>query len=414
MIITRLFIDNLYGFQDFELDLTYPRKNSKFLIEFEYLEEVPQFKFKRVCILMGTNASGKTSLGRVLWNIQTMLNTKTYTINESLASKTIALKISEQLLEAISNKESMAKVELEFLEPPFKVLQHLYIEFDKNGLIVSAKHTEIELKSNDTNLSVKKRLDIQKQKSIQLANHTSIVEITRRLLSFKESVSFKESGYYYVFAENHNTADDFPISLTLKNNLHKIFLVLKTFDPTITDVRPLLTEMENGESIAEGYTVFFENRDSVKVTDNGETFTAKGKNRFSKGTYDVLSITDFLSYILEPKLDEWSITYFLDEKLASSHSELEISILNLIIQKLNKYSQFFYTTHNYDVLDLNLPAHSFAFLHKEFGYCSVEQPEKLGFSKNDRNLKGYVRNNYFRTVPSTNHLDNLMWESDDE
>ena len=142
MIITRLFIDNLYGFQDFELDLTYPRKNSNSLIKFEYLKEVPRFKFKRVCILMGTNASGKTSLGRVLWNIQTMLNTKTYTINESPASKTIALKISEQLLEAISNKKSMAKIELEFLEPPFKVLQHLYIELIKNGLIVSAKHTE--------------------------------------------------------------------------------------------------------------------------------------------------------------------------------------------------------------------------------------------------------------------------------
>ena len=49
MIITRLFIDNLYGFQDFELDLTYPRKNSNSLIKFEYLKEVPRFKFKRVC-----------------------------------------------------------------------------------------------------------------------------------------------------------------------------------------------------------------------------------------------------------------------------------------------------------------------------------------------------------------------------
>ncbi|MGK8253420.1 hypothetical protein [Moraxella lacunata] len=120
-----------------------------------------------------------------------------------------------------------------------------------------------------------------------------------------------------------------------------------------------------------------------------------------------MSVADFILSVI--KNDFYSSIYFLDEKLSSSHSELEITILNLIIQKLNRYSQFFYTTHNYDVLDLNLPSHSFVFLHKEYGYCMAEQPEKLGFSKNDRTLKGYVRNNYFKTIPSTQFLDELIW-----
>lgn len=380
MIITRLYIDNLYGFQDFELDLTYPRKQPQSLLDYEYLEDVPKFKFKRVCILMGTNASGKTSLGKVLWRIQ-------HAINHADTS----ISLSANFYDAICNKEAVTQITMEFVIPKASTFHYINIKFKQNQ-IIDFQSSKINLKQNDTNYTAQTRLKKQ-------INEDSL------FFNFDNELF---SSFYYAFAENHN--NDITIGKNLKSeNLNNLLCILQTFDSSITDVRPLQTEKKDGETIFEGYTVFFENGDSVKVTDDGETFTKKGKNRFSKGTYDILSVADFILSIIRSSNTSKSFTYFLDEKLASSHSELEIAILNLIIQKLNKYSQFFYTTHNYDVLDLNLPAHSFAFLHKELGYCSVEHPEKLGFSKNDRKLKGYVRNNYFRTVPSTHLLDDLMW-----
>lgn len=385
MIITRLKIDNLYGFQDFELDLTYPRKHSQSFVDYEYLEDVPSFKFKRVCILMGTNASGKTSLGKVICGIQLLINKYFWLL-------------PSQLFDAICDKAKPAKITLEFVLPDLNILQYIYVEFTGKE-IISKKVVQITLNPDDTNLTAQKRLEKQKNNVSESENNLN--------------ESFNPFYFYYVFAENHS--NDFGLGATLNtDNLNKLLPILQTFDPSISEIGAIETKKGDGEIIFEGYTVFFENGDSVKVTDNGETFTQKGKNRFSKGTYDVLSVADFILQILKNTNTNKSMTYFLDEKLASSHSELEMTILNLIIQKLNKHSQFFYTTHNYDVLDLNLPAHSFVFLHKENGYCQAEQPEKLGFSKNDRKLKGYVRNNYFRTVPSTHLLDELMWGEDDE
>lgn len=391
MIITRLCVDNLYGFQNFELDLTYPRKNKQSLLEFEYLQNVPAFKFKQVCILMGTNASGKTSLGKILWGIQLMLNKNIFPV-------------SDILYDAVCDDNKPAQVGIEFVLLDSDEYIHFFVEFLKNGKITNIEYSSIQLNKNDSNITAKNRLEEQKKKdklSRDLFNPIES-EIDKIISQYKDSWS----GYYYVFAENHNNEVN-PIRLSKESDFDILLKILQSFDNSIVDIAPLKTERKNEKDIIEGYTVFFENGDTVKVTDNGETFTKKGKNRFSKGTYDVLSVADFILSVI--KDDSHSVTYFLDEKLSSSHSELEITILNLIIQKLNKHSQFFYTTHNYDVLDLNLPSHSFAFLHKEYGYCAVEQPEKLGFSKNDRTLKGYVRNNYFKTVPTTHLLDDLMW-----
>lgn len=393
MIITHLYLDNLYGFQDFELDLTYPRKNKQSLLDFEYLENVPTFKFKRVCILMGTNASGKTSLGRVLFAIQIMLSLRG------------TFSVPFFLCEAVCDASRSGRLTFECVSPHSGDFMHFSLEFLKNGKITFIEHSVITLNKNDSNITAKNRLDKQKEKdrlSKDLFN--PIDSEINKIINYNKD---RYIAFYYIFAENHNN-DINKIRLTNDGDFNILLDILKSFDNSIVDIAPLKTERKNEQDIIEGYTVFFENGDTVKVTDNGETFTEKGKNRFSKGTYDVLSVADFILSII--KNSDASSTYFLDEKLSSSHSELEITILNLIIQKLNKNSQFFYTTHNYDVLDLSLPSHSFVFLHKEYGYCSAEQPEKLGFSKNDRTLKGYVRNNYFKTVPSTHLLDDLIWE----
>ncbi|HIW06661.1 MAG TPA: hypothetical protein H9889_04980, partial [Candidatus Ignatzschineria merdigallinarum] len=67
MIFTKIHAKNLYCFENTELDLTYPRKIVDSLIDYEYLDErAPNFRFKRLCIISGANASGKSSFGKVI------------------------------------------------------------------------------------------------------------------------------------------------------------------------------------------------------------------------------------------------------------------------------------------------------------------------------------------------------------
>ncbi|OLV31183.1 hypothetical protein BS571_17115, partial [Acinetobacter baumannii] len=76
MIITKLYVDNWYSFVDCELDLTYSRKISDSTISYEYLPNFENIRYKRVVILTGANATGKTSLAKILVAIRSFINNK--------------------------------------------------------------------------------------------------------------------------------------------------------------------------------------------------------------------------------------------------------------------------------------------------------------------------------------------------
>ena len=78
-----------------------------------------------------------------------------------------------------------------------------------------------------------------------------------------------------------------------------------------------------------------------------------------------------------------------------------------MIESLPRNSQLFYTTHNYDILEMNLPSHSYTFLKKD-GYSEFIHPEKLGYNKNDRGLLSYVKNDVFGTRPNLDSIYNLL------
>ena len=66
MIIMDVKVDNLYAFKNFHINMSYPKKIVDSTIENEYLEDRPNFRYKKVNIIMGGNATGKTSLGKLL------------------------------------------------------------------------------------------------------------------------------------------------------------------------------------------------------------------------------------------------------------------------------------------------------------------------------------------------------------
>ena len=75
MIILNLELKGIYGCDEFSINFTYPKKLVKSIVGDEHLEGRERFRYKKINILMGTNATGKTSLGRSLLKIFNFINT---------------------------------------------------------------------------------------------------------------------------------------------------------------------------------------------------------------------------------------------------------------------------------------------------------------------------------------------------
>lgn len=387
MIFTYLFIDNVFNFSEASLDLSLKRKVSYSAIEDEVLINRPNFRYKRVCILSGANASGKTSLGKVMHFVQLF-------IREPLSN----------FKKIINDKSRDAIIEAEFVIPNDKIptIHRLKIIHKVNVEKPIFEYVHIPIGINDSSAIARKKLlayrDDRTKKNVRNAcylanNETALSKDIDELRMLHE----KTVGWYYSFS--HNT-------LSEKVNINSEFLnknilksILSTFDTSIEDVTESRDEKE-----LNGYSIKFKNKDSVLIDKNGDTTNTE---RLSRGTYDAIQVADFVAWIIGTQHSKDSYVFFLDEKMAYSHSEIEQAIVNLIIQKLGRNSQFFYTTHNYDVLDMNLPIHTFTFLVKDGDKASFIQPEKT-FKKNDRNLLNYVRNDVFNTIPKTYLIDELL------
>ena len=76
MIVLNLEIDNLFGFEDFKINFSYPKKVENSSIKDEFLKDRPNFRYKKVNILLGANSTGKTSIGKVMMAIFNFLNKK--------------------------------------------------------------------------------------------------------------------------------------------------------------------------------------------------------------------------------------------------------------------------------------------------------------------------------------------------
>lgn len=96
--------------------------------------------------------------------------------------------------------------------------------------------------------------------------------------------------------------------------------------------------------------------------------------------------------------------YYCDEKFSYIHSDIEKAILSLMIDFLKPNTQLFFTTHNMEVLNMDLPIHCFTFLKKrekiEVVYASEYIDEDNIF------LMEAIKNDVFNVAP---YLD-LIYE----
>ena len=69
MIVLDLELKEIYGFNDFHINFSQPKKIGYSIIDQEHLKGRERFRYKKAVILMGANATGKTSLGKALLRI---------------------------------------------------------------------------------------------------------------------------------------------------------------------------------------------------------------------------------------------------------------------------------------------------------------------------------------------------------
>ena len=171
--------------------------------------------------------------------------------------------------------------------------------------------------------------------------------------------------------------------------------MLKTLDTSIKEVIKV-KELDNT------YAIKYD-RYSVLIKD-GEITNAEYLSSGTKAGIDI-------AYTLTALICDWHDFYYCDERFSYVNSDVEKACLSIMIDKLVGRKQLFFTTHNTDVLDMQLPKHSFIFLKKDIN--NSENPIKCinasyYLKRNTDSLKHAVENDLFCTVPELHRLYEIL------
>ena len=364
MIVMNLELDNIYGFNNFKINFSYPKKIVNSTIENEHLSGCPRFRYKKAVILMGANATGKTTLGRALLRIFTYIVTG----NPSV------------LLDMATDKSRASRISIDYVNSARK-LKRLTVEIPSskpNGL---AQSLVFEYKT----------ADIIKTDTYEKA--------IGRLRS--EDIDFSSYGFEsdcgpltYFFAldkeeNNHQTSKVNP-DLFVK----VLRAVIGTLDPSLTEI-----------SVLEGV------EDSYVIRRNGqEIILQKGRilneDLLSSGTKRGIDIAILMASIVANK----NGFYYCDEHFSSIQTDLEKRLFGIMVEHMQENEQLIFTTHNSDMLDLNLPKHSFAFFFffKEESHFNVSVMYASDVLKrNTDSIRCAAANDVFSSIPDESLLDEL-------
>ncbi len=359
MVILDVHLDNIYAFKKFHMNLTYPKKIVGSPIEEEHLTERPNFRYKKVNILMGMNASGKTTFGRALMSIFNFINKKNYNFITDI--------VADQSQEA-SFVLDMASAQNVFYRVFCKISPCEGEKYSAENISVEIRQEKILVK--DSYESCVKR--IESMDYVSMENYMEELEKVDALdwmfmyPNQPTGLSFHKDESQFVQILEH---------------------ILKALDPSICEVR-------KSADVEDAYVIRLENR-SIVLQD-GVKFEP---NFLSSGTIAGIEIAKMVSSMKHAKCS----FYYCDEKFSFIHSDLEKAILSLMIDSLQPNDQLFFTTHNTDILNMNLPKHSFTFLCKDIAH--TESPvscisASAILKRYTDSLKNAVDNDLFACAPA--------------
>ena len=366
MIVLDVKLNNILGFTDFNINFSYPKKIVNSIIENEHLAGRPNFRYKKVVLLMGANATGKTSLGKALSKIFKYVN-----------SGNTAL-----LLDMVEPNE-IGSFTIDFVNDGY-VLHRL-------NAFIDSKNASIELNHAQTTIDEKDSYEKCAAKLVDLNPLNTDAKSLKKI--------FGELNYRFAYPEIESTLH---ISGVKQNTLLKTLrAVIGTLDPTLTDV-----------SISKDL------RDSFIIRRRGtEIIIQDGKllNRevLSSGTAEGIDIAIFLAAIMS----DTNSFYYCDEHFSYIQTDIEKRIFGIMADYLKENEQLIFTTHNTDMLDLNLPKHSFAFLRKTVEDGEPQQSVIFAsdlLKRNTDSIRCAVENDVFESIPNDSLLDSLEKEWNDD
>ena len=365
MIVMDIKINNFFAFKNFHMNMSYPKKIVDSYIEEEFLKGRPNFRYKKVNIIMGANATGKTSFGRMIMKIFNFMDTKQYErITDVVCDNT---KEAQFAMDFITNEYVMYRI-ITRIAPK---TEEIYRSTD---IKVCLKKVDIKLK--DSSESCSKRLD-----NISIKDENNYIDELEKIqgLSWKFEYPADEPEIYKAPTQN------------VERYLHILENTLKVLDPAIVRVDKI--------DIVENAFVLRMRNQNIIIQDGKVIDTQV----LSSGTKSGIAVAGFVSSIIDGDYG----FYYCDEKFSYIQSDVEKAFLSVMISCLKSNDQLFFTTHNTDILDLPLPKHSFIFLKKDC--TNTEQPIKYVsasqfLKRNTDSLRNAVDNDLFSTAPSVDMI----------
>ena len=361
MILMDVKLSHVYGFDDFHMNFTYPRKLSVSLIGEEALNGRERFRYKKAVILMGSNATGKTSLGRALLKIFSSIK-----------------EANEAILRELDHSGTPAEFRVDFVNEGFKLHRFAGTVYGEN---VSIRYFTAEIAE----------MDSYEMSAEKLVERTG--EIGGNFKELRKAIGPLEYRFAYPEIESTLRVTDVNKEALLKT----LRAVIGTLDPTLTDVAI-------AKDLKDSFVI--RRRGKEIIIQDGKLLN---KELLSSGTAEGIDVAVFLASMLSQK----NCFYYCDEHFSYIQSDIEKAIFGLMVERLGMNEQLIFTTHNTDMLDLNLPKHAFAFMCKEIYdgeyNVSVTFASEI-LKRNTDSVKCAMENDVFRSLPDASLLDELGLE----
>ena len=215
MIVMRIKLDHIYSFNNFEVDFTYPKKVKNSLIRDEYLSGNESFRYKKVNIFIGSNASGKTTLIKSIWSVIYFLNKK-----ESIS------------IERMINKNfKKSTIEMDFVTSRNNknILNRVIINtINSDSVKIKMAHKMINLTTTINYEKASEKLD---EIETVFKDYLEVLNECKFSFGWYTSLPITEAPFDEVYFENvKSEAEE-------KEYIHILTKVLSTLDPAILSIR---------------------------------------------------------------------------------------------------------------------------------------------------------------------------------
>ena len=366
MAVLRLDLDNILCFSHFSVDFSYPKKLVNSKLSGEFLSNYPNIRYRKANIVIGSNASGKTSLGRALWQIFLFLKEKeaqriSYLVNRKEEPFFI-------LMDCIFNNGVFFRAEIKKESPNEEMLVRLQ---------------QLNANANDSYETLVSRLDNTKPFESHL---TALSE-------------FEFGGWHFCFPSIEDGFDQISCKYeeAEKADFCEVFQsVLSTMDPSIQSVSP-------SAELPDSFIVRFFDGNAIAITHGAKISSIR---HLSSGTKYAVNVAGVI-YAIKKHRNGF---YFVDEQFSYVNSDIEIACLTKMISLLDDGEQLFFTSHNAELLALPLPNHSFNFMGKtqdqegsKIVWTNAASLEK----RNNVNIKNLYDNDFFDVIPDVNRILNI-------